>query len=193
MNASPTTRRLAALGLLCALILFVVAGIVLPLVGLYSSSAVYGSELRARLAQLTLLAANDAALKGQLQRVRRSDPAGGYFLTGSTPSLALAKLQQMVKQLAERNGGELVSTQNVTAEDKQTGPIPVSMKVHVRGDVRTLLDLLYALESGRPMLFLDNIIVTANPAGQSLTESGPGARVLDIRFDLLGYLRRVQS
>lgn len=107
------------------------------------------------------------------------------FLEEKQHTLAAADLQQYLKKIIESHAGNLVSTQPIT--DVNIKPFPkVTIKVHMRGNIDALQKTLYQLESSKPQLFIDNVIIQRrNPTGR-----GKQLHIdqLDIRFDVNGYI-----
>jgi hypothetical protein len=67
-------------------------------------------------------------------------------------------LQKQLKILIESHGGQIVSTQPIDDQDNDLFP-KVTIKLHMRGNINTLQETLYALEFATPLLFIDNIII----------------------------------
>lgn len=107
------------------------------------------------------------------------------FFEEKQETLAAADLQQYLKKVIESHAGNLVSTQPIN--DTDTKPFPkVTVKIHMRGHINALQETLYQLESSRPRLFIDNIIIQRrNPTGRG---KQPFTDQLDIRFDVNGYI-----
>jgi len=107
------------------------------------------------------------------------------FLEEKQHTLAAADLQQYLKKVIESHAGNLVSTQPITDINKKPFP-KVTIKIHMRGNINALQKTLYQLESSRPQLFIDNVIIQRrNPTGR-----GKQLHIdqLDIRFDVNGYI-----
>jgi general secretion pathway protein M len=107
------------------------------------------------------------------------------FLEEKQQTLAAADLQQYLKKVIESHAGNLVSTQPITDINKKPFP-KVTIKIHMRGNINALQKTLYQLESSRPQLFIDNVIIQRrNPTGR-----GKKLNIdqLDIRFDVNGYI-----
>ena len=107
------------------------------------------------------------------------------FLEEKQQTLAAADLQQYLKKVIESHAGNLVSTQPITDINKKPFP-KVTIKIHMRGNINALQKTLYQLESSRPQLFIDNVIIQRrNPTGR-----GKQLHIdrLDIRFDVNGYI-----
>jgi len=107
------------------------------------------------------------------------------FLEEKQHTLAAADLQQYLKTVIESHEGNLVSAQPIT--DINTKPFPkVTIKIHMRGNINVLQKTLYQLESSRPQLFIDDVIIQRrNPTGRGKQLHNDQ---LDIRFDVNGYI-----
>ena len=76
----------------------------------------------------------------------------------------------------------------------------VTISVHLRCDIDDFAEVLHAVESGKPLLFVDELnifrqVIGGNRRGRTPVRPAadgdePQAYRLDIRFDLYGYLRR---
>jgi general secretion pathway protein M len=119
----------------------------------------------------------------------------GYYLTGRTDALAAAALQDRVHALISNQGGALESVQPIPGVEEQ-GLIRVTLRVQMSGTTDTLFDILYALEAGTPVLFIDNVDIQsraqAGQQGEAQSEAAPPAS-LSIAFDLSGYLPKEQE
>ncbi len=127
--------------------------------------------------------------------------------------MASAELQQLVRERVGSSGARLVSSQaRETAPEE--GHQRASVDVRMRGDINSLRRVLFALASSRPMIFVDELVVTAirSDAANGMTLEPimpsammPGAMVpgagdnkkqlLDIRIKASAYMknRRVGS
>ena len=91
--------------------------------------------------------------------------------------------------MVDRSEGKLISTQVVRGRRGDRSP-EVTVKVRMRGDIRALQKVLYTLETSRPILFLDNVVIKAGPARRRAGSSGQtGGKQLTINFDVIGYTR----
>ncbi len=112
-----------------------------------------------------------------------------YFLPLMATSLAAAKLQEQVKSLLETHQGQLVSTQPVPAQAEGSFT-PVKIRVHMKSDISTLLNVLYQLESSKPLAFIDNLQIQRVGASQKNNNRRKKLNIkpLDTRFDLKVYM-----
>jgi len=177
--------RALAVALLVALVAIVVTGIVQPLIDSYTETRETVEQLRFGLSRLDATDANRAALTAELAQIRqRRNSATGLLQAASEP-LAAAQLQNRIKTLVEGGQGELRSTQTLPARDEGK-----FRRISVRGQVAMTLEAMqkvfYQLETASPLLFLDNVDIRPRPPRARGAEDG----ILDVRFDVSGYMRR---
>lgn len=192
MNAlTPGQSRILALVLLILLVLVLVQLLLVPLWGSWRDQGERLEALQSRLEVYDRLIDGMAQDRQQLAHLQASQPVTDWYLNEATPALAAASLQQLLLREVNRTGAQVVSTQILTGS--REAPLPaVSIQAHLRGELSDLVDLLYSLESARPVLFVDNLAVLANPRRQPASSRSyrRGVPALDIRFDLTGYARR---
>lgn len=123
-----------------------------------------------------------------LQNLKRKTSTNTHYLRNKKPALAAAELQQHVRNIINVNGGQVISTQDLT-DDKSDNVTYVKIRAHVKGDIRILLNMLYRFETGRPMVFLDNVVVKKRRNIRKRKSKKGEINDMDIRLDLLGYIR----
>jgi general secretion pathway protein M len=142
-----------------------------------------GEALSERGAQLARL---EAKVRG-LAAAPQAAPAAtaSPFLDAETPSLARAELQKRLVDLVERAGGRFVEVQ---MEDEPSPADPKSLLARVTLDARNpgLVDLLAAIETGRPVLTVEGLNVRPAPNRTAGTEEDP---VLRVAVAVRGYQR----
>ena len=181
------TSRYTALVLLVLVLIAVLAAFNFPIVSLYLSQATAIEEKHTQIARYQALADSQEALTQELAQLQRRNPAAAYYVQGETPALAAARMQQFVKQVVGQNGGELISTQILQQDDEESAN-SASLRVHLRTDMAASSRILYLLESGKPLLFLDNLTISARLARGKVSNVSPRVS-LDMNFDVTGYLR----
>lgn len=169
--------------------------LVKPVVTQYLAYGESINGLENQLAHYRRLAMGAEDAERELQALQAENPTTEFYLQESKPALAAAKLQQHLHRVVGGSGGQVISTQILT--QKNLDPLPsVAIKVHLRGETGQLIDLLYHLETGKPMLFMENLVVNSNPRRKvrRTRKNLKKTRVirtpppsLDVRFDLIGY------
>lgn len=189
MFTTPFTSRLAAVLLLITAILAAYTLLVEPIIVGYSENNRRIEEARDQIARFERTAAMRPALVKQMKDFAAQRKSQGYFLTGSTDALAAASLQDRVHDLIADKGGTLQSIQPVPGVEEQ-GLMRITVRVQMTGLTETLFEILYALESGSPILFIDDLDIQNRDSAEPGTDADGEAGNLTIAFDLSGYLRK---
>ena len=155
-------------------------------------------QLQDRLQRFNALLATREDLEAQIQAIKQNQSDKAYYLSQTSPTLAASQLQQRVKQVVESNGGSLVSTQ-ILPEANEGGFSQVAIRVQMSGDTNALQQVLYALESARPLLFIDNVrvrsrVIRQRQRNRTRDRRNPAVVTekvqLTLQFELGGYMRR---
>lgn len=184
---SPATRRILALGILVLVVALPYWLIVQPLIDQFAAVNAEIAERQEALARYRMVAARLGALEEQLEAMKRAGGRADDYLRGGSEAIVAADLQNRVKTLIDRSGGKLASTQVLTAAE-EGGFRQVIVRVRLTTGIEGLRRILYELETGQPLLFIDNLDISTRQdrrrAGES--ESDPE---LTVSFDVYGYLR----
>lgn len=181
----PWAGRVAALTLLIAVLAAVYALTVMPLRSAYSETRAQLAEQHELLARYRAIAERRPEMRDRVRTLRRRQADSGLFLSGETDALAAAALQDRISATAQGAGGDVRSMQG--QEPKQEdGLTRVGMNVQVVADIRSLRDLLYQLETGRPLLFVEDLEVRGRlrRTDDDGTEIAPD---LLIKLSVIGY------
>jgi hypothetical protein len=119
-----------------------------------------------------------------------NDRAGktGYFLEAESPASGGLAMIDSVKSAVRQAGAQWLNAQLLPPIAGQDITL-VGIRVHLQGDERALLDMLYQHESDCPMLFVDNLIIRPLQS-RRMAEKSEAYQWIDIRFDLQAYMRR---
>ncbi len=153
-------------------------------------------ELLDRRAGYKKIASNRASLQKEFDRIKKQAAAtqAGY-LKSKTRTLAAAELQDRVKRVVESEGGHLISTQILQAEDESKNkntPPRITIRIQMTGSVETVQKVFYTLESGQPRLFIDNAYLRVK-SPYLVGSNKPQTDQLDIRFTLYSFLQETRS
>ena len=129
------------------------------------------------------------ALKSALARLRADRTAAATFIRAKNPSLAAANIQGRLSRLVAAHKGKMTSAQPVPTGKKETFQ-RVSVRARMSLSTDGLRRVLYRLESGKPYLFLDNVIIRRNARARRPRPNRKNSipDVLDVRFDVHGFL-----
>lgn len=122
-----------------------------------------------------------AGIQGRIRAgaVQRSGPArdtGAIFLAAASGSLARAELQGHLVGLVERAGGRLIE---VRGEDEREGAETLSVLLRASLDIGNagLFDLVAAIETGLPLLTVEEINVRTLASRAGSEDPNPALRV----------------
>lgn len=179
--------RAVALSLLAVaigLVYFVVIAPVMDLGKGYSDSV---DDLEFRLARYRKIAAEKAYWMAHVEEIKQHSSVSEQYISRDTPALASAELQTLIKEMVNTSGGELISTQ-VTPDQPEEQLTRISIRVRMNGSTRVLRDVLHAVETAKPMLWVDN--VNLRPIRMPVRPGQKGvADRLSVDFEVVGYMR----
>ncbi len=170
--------RALALLLLIVAILLVWFGAVRPYLEALSSAE---QKLGAASTQLHIY--QRAAARGSVADSGNNDALGTLLLPGASSAAAAAYLQQRMGAVTADSGALLLSFELLPPV--MTGDAPLQIvtgRIRVTANTQSLRALLHAVESHRPLFFLDNVFVRA----RSDQDMVPGGH-LDVQMDVSGY------
>ena len=201
-------RCLVALLSLLAVMAALVAAVAMPVTARHAAYRDAIDQSRRDLVRYQRIIDAAPALRAEIERLRDTEDASAYYLSRPTSALAAAELQDKAKEVVRANGGTLTSTQVLQTRGAGAGDDErVVIRVQMTGDTPALQRVMYRLEAGQPLLFIDKLTVQAagrttaratrrpNRAGRRTTPQAstpPKPRVplrpaLTVSFDLSGY------
>jgi general secretion pathway protein M len=179
-------RQLLALAILSMVVVIIFALTVAPLWAVNRHYLYTIEVLDGRLEILQRTASAGSGLRSQHEQLKRSLARNRHYLTSTSEALAAADLQRIVKQIAGTKGMEVLSTQILPASEEAEFT-RVALKVRMRGVLDNLVEVFHTLETGQPYLFLDNVSVRSTSRRR---HSDIAAQMLDVDFDLIGYMHK---
>jgi general secretion pathway protein M len=102
-------------------------------------------------------------------------------------SQASALLQETVKNTAAAAHAQVLGLQ-VLRSEAASGAMRIGVRVRASGDMASLRNLLYAIESERPMLYTDDLSIQSHA-----TAPDAAPRALDFQFDVSGFKTEPKS
>lgn len=190
MNARES--RVVAVGLLAVVLILVTFGIVKPYVARYDHYAEAIDEQKFRLQRLIKAKRRLPLLQQQIAALRDYHDKEGLLLEQGTPALAAAQIQQQVAGLVATAGGQITSTQVGRVRDED-GFSRVSVSVRMTGSVEVIAELFAEIETSKPLLFIDDVNVTATQArirrNANRGDDQDAAPVVRADFELYAYMR----
>ena len=197
-NYSLTSRRFGAVIVLFVFVFGCYFLVINPYIGLINN---YRSEIVSlgdKIERFNALVKQKDAFQRQLVAVKNNRAASQYFIKAKTITLASAALQQKIKQVVQAQNGQLVSTQVslpvnslATENDKQNSrDRGVSVKVSMKATIESMYRVFYTLESGSPLVVIDNVSISRVHQGRRLNVSSSQSReLLDVRYTVFAHMR----
>jgi general secretion pathway protein M len=186
-SLSDAQSRALALGLLLFALFATLAALATPFVLVHRYYDQKLAGLEDRLARYQRVAASREELTRRLQLMRALD-GRRFFLKNAGPALAAGEIQELEKSIIDANGGRLASMQIQPHKDE--GDFRrVAVNVQVLGGIVTLQNILRALETREPYLFVDNLTVRSLASDATKDAAAPDAGLV-VQFDLIGYAIR---
>jgi hypothetical protein len=182
---SPLLHRLAALGLLFFAVGILVMLIGLPLINHFDGLRAEIAAQRELLARFEAFAANKDAARSLAERSEAA-MRSGIFLAGDTDPLRAANLQAVITDIAQTQGARLSSARALPVEDRD-GLHFIGVQAELETGIQQLQNIILALESHRPYLFVQSLQV-APVAGRR-----PDTDALKIRFGIVGVAARAEE
>ncbi|MBQ0719464.1 MAG: hypothetical protein KBT88_03080 [Gammaproteobacteria bacterium] len=150
---------------------------------------------RQLLGNQTLLA-NESAIDDELTRIEQLSDEQALLFASTKRALAAADLRELIGEIVADSGGQLVSVQEYEAHDL-LGTRAIGLRAHLTGEAQNLSDILYALESARPAIFIDKLTVATSRRSTARNSrrlrARPSSKMvkrnsLDVRLDLSAYI-----
>lgn len=184
---SLSRERLLAVGLLLFAIALIYMLVLSPLLSLRKEYAESVDELEFRLERYRKIAAERPLWSRRVEEIKQHGRVSEQYIAKETPALASADLQTLIKEIVTTSGGELISTQ-VVPEQQEEQLTRIAVRIRMNGSTRVLRDVLHAVETSQPILWVDNL--NLRPIRMPMR---PGSKAapdrLSIDFEVVGYMR----
>lgn len=181
-------RRALALAILAALLLGAYGFAIEPFLSDFERDSQTIEQLHMVLARYQGAGRELPDLTTRLEELRGRGPAQAGYLEGPNETVTAAILQERLKSLVQSHGGILKSTQVMANKDDGE-----AKRITVRGEivatVATLQRVIYELEAGLPILFIDNLDVRTMVGSRGGTDGDQDVQI-EIHFDVYGFMRR---
>jgi general secretion pathway protein M len=150
------------------------------------------SELSEQLARFQRVAAQREMVEGQLQELQGRRSESNLFLEEGDFNEAAAGMSERLNQMVSVQANEscqIVSRQPVRARVVERFE-KVTVNVRMRCPIEDLMRVLYALETGVPMIIVEELTVIKPRVRRRVGgQEDSGSADLDVRFNMSGYLR----
>jgi len=180
---TPAANRNAAAIVLLVIVVAAIAAIAGPAWWAYDHYDSTAAQLARQLRSYTSLNQLRPKLLKSVEVLKARDTKK-YFLKGGTAALAGAELQDVVRGVIETNNGKLLSSQLLAHKD-DNGYRQVNATITMMANIQSLRQVLYAMETREPYLFLDNLTIRSQVPSNFKPQPGLEPEMF-IQFDVAG-------
>lgn len=188
IRAGTLASRLLAVAFLAALLAAAAMGVAVPLAERWTQLQDQRAQASALAARLRAIAAERGARSAELAAVRKAIADAGLYLEAESRALAGARMGEVLRQLAERYGGEVRSVRVVEGDEADREAGRVALNVAMRGRWPDLFPVIHALETGEPYFFVRAFTISARGRRRPSRIEEDDAPVLEFQLELFGYL-----
>jgi general secretion pathway protein M len=183
IQVSPAQSKLAALAILALVALLAVGAIALPLWWLNHRYDVALEDTVTRLQRYSRIIGMRDGLQKMAAEVKALEQ-NHHFLKSASPALAAAELQEQAKLILDQSGAKISSIQILTHKDDGQYR-QVAVMLQLTAPLSAVKTMLYALESARPYLFINNFSIK-NPF-YAPNRNDSAEPDLTVQFELTGF------
>lgn len=185
-------QRIIAYTLLVVIIGVVGLLFVLPILSKHIAMDKEIALLREHRAKFYNIVLKKSSFAQQIEKVTRNNN-NRHYLTSNKISLATAELTQLLGSIVAGNNAELISTSSDNnknhMEIKEANKVQI--KVDMRCNIASLKTMLFRIETGAPLLFIDDFQLQVLDIQQS--ERGQGVNNIRTKFTVFGFFLRVMG
>jgi len=181
----PQQNKTLALSLLLGLVALIIAIIAVPVFLLHRHYDQAIEQQLDLLARYSRIGATAPGLAQQLETLKAKS-ARGFFLKSPVPALAVSEMQEIVKGVAESNGGK-VSSMQIPMHQDDGNYRKVTVNIQMSAKISAAQKIFYVLETQRPYLILDNVSIRATSWQGQRDLNAPEPEFL-VQFDAAGYV-----
>ena len=160
MSGTPARwlSRAGALGLLALGLGGLYALVLDPLFSGYRAGLEKLRQEQSRITRFAAIAANAEEVEAAADSVESRQAQSGIFIQGASDAQAAAALQNRINSVVSSAGGDLRSVQSLPPESSDDdGVSRIGVQLQYIGTIRNLRRLLYELETGTPLLFVEKL------------------------------------
>lgn len=183
-----TVSKIAAISLLLAVVAVIYLVLIQPLYGHYLQNHQQAAKLTRQIASYEHIAENRSRIEQLFESMRPDEERTNYYLQGSTRALASAELQAYVRTVIESSEGSLLSTQPIVRDDDAPERV-VKVNVRMSGSVEALVQVLYRVANGFPVLLTDDVLIMRERSAVTRKADDRNEGDLEIHFTLTGFVK----
>jgi general secretion pathway protein M len=182
-------QRWLALGLLTAVVLFIVLFLVAPLVSTWSEYNETKKDLAFRLKRYKQVIASKDKVYANAEEIKLQYDQQEYFSDRETVALASADLQKFIKTTISETGGQLTSTQVLPSKTEED-ITRIVVKVRMNGKIENLRSILYKIEMSKPLMLVEELdIRPVRGRRNRKTRKIEPSNKMNVNFQVASFMR----
>jgi len=182
-------QRYLAIELLVLFVLLILWFFIVPLWVNTSEKTEQAEELRFRLEKYQQVIQNGPALTIEKNKLSNELRKANLSYSGMASGVAAATMQSIIREIVGTVGGNLISTR-ILPENNSENFTKISISVGLNGSDIVLQELLYELESSRPLLLVEKVIINSTRRPNT---TKPQITPLRVTLEVAGFLVRKQG
>ena len=187
---SQKMQRWLAVGLLIAVVLIIGLIVIAPLLNKGMALHDAKNSLLFKLQQYERILATKESVVAGMAKIQQQHEQQHYFNSQNTDALASAEMQEFIKKTIVEAGGQLSSTQELPANNKDKFS-KISIRVRMTGNSGVLRAVLYKLETATPLIIIDQIdIRPLRGTMNRITRQIESSNDLNINFQAVSFMRK---
>lgn len=179
-----TQHAASALGVFVLVVALTYLICVLPAIALRTSLAARTEIVQLQHDKMSRAAVQIPQWQNGIAELRKTPADDTIFLSGGSQALAAAELQKYLESLIETHQGSLKTTRVMAPQNDGALPV-VALQVQIGLGTEALQRILHAIESGRPILLLDNVLIRTREASGKRTSTVSGN--LELQLTATGF------
>lgn len=182
-------RRLSghwrAVGILALLIVFTWFAVVDPVVVAFDDQHEQRDRSLRLISAYKNIVESRPTLEAELATLEQQRRSASGLIEGDSAALAAARLQNEIRTIVERHGGEIRSTQNLpVSTDSSFEKIDIGCDLSI--PMTGLKSVIYQIETHTPYLFIDKVDIRMPENWQPADENAIAPK-LEVRWVVSGY------
>jgi general secretion pathway protein M len=183
-------QRWIAVGLLVAVVLFIILLIIAPVVSKGMELQEAKNNLVFKLQQYERILAKKDAVIASMANIKQQHENQGYFNSQETDALASAEMQEFIKKAIVDAGGQLSSTQALPVSNKDKFS-RITVRVRMTGNSEVLRTVLYKIETSTPLIIIDQIDIRPMRGKRNMqTRQIDSTNELNVNFQAVSFMRK---
>lgn len=178
--------KLVALAILLIVITLMVEFAIRPAARMYQQLDDEILDMRRDILRMQQLMSRTPLLKKAAAKLKNKDPLARVTLSGNNTALAAAELQQLIQDTAAKYDAHIITLRVRPTTVAEENFERVMVEARLQSGITGLRNLLFALETNEPYLFIRQLAIRARPAAPR----GKATALLDVTLEVYGMRNR---